>query len=514
MFILAMLCGAIYAGHYPPETVILTLPDENYAGWKEIARGVSKKEGVIECIPVSQEVENWSELISIQYKDRADINREAARSIEAAVDCLRKTTVAAYPGNKVTWTILEKNKSDILYEWILHESYQNIPPQHELARAFLTEQGLHRVGFVRQNREMSAEEREKWIKSLRKSAVVSIEEASKTPQGLSLVDDRYGRSTVFEEHLLVLQNRKMSAKDPSDTRPTPQFDREKIACALLDSITGETAALCRCEIQEDAAWEKELKKHNASSERKIYGPYILILNSLQHDVRFKLYTCNLLGVDCPAFGLNGYIDTEGKAWFQGDTREDHYAEHVKFVGNTLPGEPTFDVIVFGNHISYLVASIVANPLAAEGKEGRRVEMIIASCSEPLYLIKGEGFKNGEEIIIQGTANGMPLKHNCTASEKGHFHLLWRGDPKVDLARRDLIEVTSSEQPEPISLAYGWEFLKAYREGMRGNRVAPLKCAPQPEQFAEYKYTRSLPLPIFLEDYTHAYPERDPCVAEF
>jgi hypothetical protein len=175
--------------HLPSETIVLKSPNNSYANWKEIARCVTEKEGMIEYIPSDQQIANWSELICIQYFDKSSMKRKASNSIEDTMELFRESTLASNAGNKVTWRLIEKNKSDAIYEWILHKSFKNIPPEHEVARAFLTDTGLHRIGFTRKNKEMSPEERERCIKSLRDSvSVVSIEEAKSTTQGLSILD--------------------------------------------------------------------------------------------------------------------------------------------------------------------------------------------------------------------------------------------------------------------------------------------------------------------------------------
>ena len=175
--------------HLPSETIVLKSPNNSYANWKEIARFVTEKEGVIEYIPSDQQIANWSELICIQYFDKSAMKKKASNSIEDAMELFRESILAYYTGNKVTWRLIEKNKSDAIYEWILHKPFKDIPPQHEVARAFLTDMGLHRIGFTRKNKEMSSEERERCIKSLQDSvAVVSIEKAKSEAQALSILD--------------------------------------------------------------------------------------------------------------------------------------------------------------------------------------------------------------------------------------------------------------------------------------------------------------------------------------
>lgn len=190
--VLTLIVGGLHAleslGDFPLETVILSLFDHSESNWKEISRHVEKKYGIIETIPVSQTVENWSDLICIQYFDSSEWDKKAKNSISYILDKLRKETFRSYPENTVTWKIIEKDKRSAIFEWILLKPYHNIPVQHEIARGFLTKTGFHRLGYTKKNKQMNSEEREKWIKLLKNnSSVVSFREAAYN-EGLSMVD--------------------------------------------------------------------------------------------------------------------------------------------------------------------------------------------------------------------------------------------------------------------------------------------------------------------------------------
>lgn len=170
----------------PLETARLKLPCSSASNWKEINRLVNKQEGMIENIPLNQTPQNWSELICIQYMDISSITTK--HSFENILASLRETTLSSYPGNQVTWRIIEKNKDPVIYEWILHKSYKDIPPQHEIVRAFITDKAFHRVGFTRKNEMMNPDEREMWIKLLKENASVVPFQEGTNSDCLSLAD--------------------------------------------------------------------------------------------------------------------------------------------------------------------------------------------------------------------------------------------------------------------------------------------------------------------------------------
>lgn len=198
----------ISVGPPPPETIVLTLPDNSYAAWKEIARKVSENEGLVEHAPFNQTLVNLSELITIQYHSRTTWNRERASSVslEELLDSIREATSFSYPGSKITWKIIEKSEHDSIYERILHGEGA-IPTEHDIVRVFLTKFGLHRVVFTRKHTEMSPEEREKWIRLLKESAtVVSFEEATHASEGFSMADrfkDSLDLGCVFQGWRIV-----------------------------------------------------------------------------------------------------------------------------------------------------------------------------------------------------------------------------------------------------------------------------------------------------------------------
>lgn len=177
------------AASLPSETILFTSPEYDFAQWKEISRHVTQKEGVIEYIPSNQHRSNWSDLLCIQYFDRSLITKEASKSVENMIQSIRESTLAAYPGGRVTWKTIATNRADFLYEWILHEPRGKFAPEQEISRAFVTDTGFYRIGFTKRNQARSQEEREKCIRSLRDFvSVVSISVAKKEAQGLSVVD--------------------------------------------------------------------------------------------------------------------------------------------------------------------------------------------------------------------------------------------------------------------------------------------------------------------------------------
>lgn len=174
-----LITGAVFAAstsvNDSPETLVFELSKVDSRKWKEITHQQNVAEKIYEYIPFDQKEGNWSELISVQYFDKFSVNRKAICSVEGFIESYGQQLAKTYPANILTYKIIKKNESDVIYEWILHKTYLNIRPQHEVARAFLTKRGFHRIGVTYQDREMSVAERDKWIKFLKDNVSIKPE---------------------------------------------------------------------------------------------------------------------------------------------------------------------------------------------------------------------------------------------------------------------------------------------------------------------------------------------------
>ncbi len=199
IFVHGMIYADTHVNSNPPETIVMTISNDDNLHWKEISRVITDEECLVERIPHDQDEKNWSELITIQYFSKAVINKEIRDSIERVVNQLKNVTLARYPKDTVVWRVIEKNKDDVLFEWILTKPYKNSRPQHEICRAFLTPTSFHRIGVTKKYKEMNQEERNQWIKALRESTeIISFEAALHFPQGLSLAETNPGRAKYWQ----------------------------------------------------------------------------------------------------------------------------------------------------------------------------------------------------------------------------------------------------------------------------------------------------------------------------
>ena len=172
---------------HPTETAIFKLPDGEKVLWKEISRAINTDEGIVECIPLHQTDKNWTDLIAVQYISY--VSRKNIESIDLLIENFRRECINMHQGSKLTWNVIEKHPYEFIYEWILHEPYKDVPPQHEVARTFITDSGLYRVGFTYKKGQMPPQERRDWIKLLKyHAAMTSYDEASRDKEAFSLAE--------------------------------------------------------------------------------------------------------------------------------------------------------------------------------------------------------------------------------------------------------------------------------------------------------------------------------------
>lgn len=195
----------------PAETIVLKLPNRDYVNWKEIAKTVNTKQRSVDFIPKEQLNQNYSELIRLQYYDFSNRKDASNITIDSILDRIQETVVSGYSGSKIDWKILEKNKNDIMYEWVLYDS-RNIPTQHEIVRIFFKNEGFHAVEFTHKNSELPPDERNQWISLLKNSvSIISYAEANNIHDSLSLTSNikqflnlgqAFQNWIVLEKHLL------------------------------------------------------------------------------------------------------------------------------------------------------------------------------------------------------------------------------------------------------------------------------------------------------------------------
>lgn len=169
-------CVEVEISHDLPIKTTVTMHFDDAKNWKDINRHLTQKQVIAEYIPVEQDVDHWTDLISLQ---RIDI-KGSTDTMKHIVSTIESETLKKYPGSNTTFNVLKCGKSDALYEWKLHEAHKDIPEQHEVARLWFTNGYVYRIGVIKQYSHMNDVERGKWLGRLQHSTgLASYEDAMK-----------------------------------------------------------------------------------------------------------------------------------------------------------------------------------------------------------------------------------------------------------------------------------------------------------------------------------------------
>ena len=148
----------------PIETVYIP---NSPSGWKVgHANDVPGKGSITEFVRESENIQNWTQLVTIQFLEKHYID---ARVFMAG---LQQTMRNRCPD--VDWKVLEETVTDVLYEWSVSDCSE-AQTQHEIARLLEGNEGLHRVAYTEKSSEIDSAVRMQWI-DLLKSAYVEKDE--------------------------------------------------------------------------------------------------------------------------------------------------------------------------------------------------------------------------------------------------------------------------------------------------------------------------------------------------
>ena len=135
------------------ETVYV--PAEN-KGWK-VGSGSNRAGGTLmEFIPTTESIGNWSRMFTIQFL-------EGERgSPNTVMKTLESQMRARCPGAK--WRVVNQDSTSVTYEWSL-SGCAGHSDQHEVARLLKGNDGVHRIAYVRKTPQLDAAERSTWLRA-------------------------------------------------------------------------------------------------------------------------------------------------------------------------------------------------------------------------------------------------------------------------------------------------------------------------------------------------------------
>ncbi len=190
---ISFLCKSVYAEFNCEainQTALVQLPNQTEMNWKKFFFNESENFWIVEYIPISQDDQNFSDLVVIQY-NQFDPTTLSVDSYEQNCEFMCQQLVSTYPEFNIGIKTLDKYEDGMIQELIIINCFEENIVEHTISRIFLTPSGgVHRVAFTKKNAPISAKETQKWLHILKENtSIVSFEEAKKK-SGLSRFERR------------------------------------------------------------------------------------------------------------------------------------------------------------------------------------------------------------------------------------------------------------------------------------------------------------------------------------
>jgi hypothetical protein len=119
---------------------------------------------IVEFVPVTESINNWHHLATIQFMEGAHLSPDAAMQV------LENTMKTRCP-NHTEWRVISEGPHDVIYQWQIR-SCPGQENQVEIARIMQGNDGLHRIAYTEKGDAMNPTNREVWMEVL-KSAYVT-----------------------------------------------------------------------------------------------------------------------------------------------------------------------------------------------------------------------------------------------------------------------------------------------------------------------------------------------------
>lgn len=148
-----------------PEMVQVNVYDNTR--WNQGKGGGNENQFITEATPKGQTVNNWKELITLQYYSKNADNYSITQHLKEKESLL--TSVCP----NIKFNILSESDKDAVYQWSI-SNCKGQEDQFEVARYIKTDNGIHRVSYSQKNSNPMQEDYEKWLYIIKDARVVKI----------------------------------------------------------------------------------------------------------------------------------------------------------------------------------------------------------------------------------------------------------------------------------------------------------------------------------------------------
>lgn len=134
--------------------------------WKKVSAISNARERSVDYIPESEATDRWTEMVSTQISFVAD----KQKSLEDLTK-LQETRLRNICTGTVTWNIISRGDTDLLYEWKLEKDHLR-PNEQRLVRLIRGKEGIHILRYATRKVPLPEAQRAQWIELLKAAKLV------------------------------------------------------------------------------------------------------------------------------------------------------------------------------------------------------------------------------------------------------------------------------------------------------------------------------------------------------
>ena len=135
--------------------------------WQQGKGGGDANQFITEATPKGQSVNNWKELITLQYYSKATDNYSITQHLKEKESLL----TGACPD--INFNLLSESGTEAVYQWSI-SNCKGQDDQFEVARYIKTDNGIHRVSYSQKNSSPTQKDYDKWLYIIKDARVIKI----------------------------------------------------------------------------------------------------------------------------------------------------------------------------------------------------------------------------------------------------------------------------------------------------------------------------------------------------
>jgi hypothetical protein len=134
--------------------------------WKSVSRVSNAQQRAVDYVPENETANQWTEMVSTQAMFGLDKKRSLEEWTKLQETKLRNTSTGT-----VTWNIISRGDTDLLYEWKLEKDHLR-PNEQRIVRLIRGADGIHVLRYTTRKVPMTEAQRTQWIELLKAAKVV------------------------------------------------------------------------------------------------------------------------------------------------------------------------------------------------------------------------------------------------------------------------------------------------------------------------------------------------------